>query len=359
MPIIKIVCAVLVLHLSLPAMADSLSGFTYMSPKGKNAYWKALPVKICPAPLLPIEIKGSLHEAAKVWNQTFGKEIFNTDCLAPTSKYIEGDGATHGVYWITSGFEKFTDKTSLARTMVDFDDAGEIIDSDILLNGEYYDWHGLPIDAQTIFVHELGHVLGLKHFFLSLDSAMNYFPYVSGYQHREIGEYEKIVISNLYLKKEIKAPEYLKYFFSGDTDKATRTLEAQKNITVESLYALAYLYKAQKKFNLAKLSLKKILEAQPKYPGIHQLLGDAQWSLNDEAGAEKEFLLSLEADPKNYETMANLGSIYLHKGDQKKSVEYFKKSLAIQPAHWLACGILFEQTKEEKYQACRLKYGPK
>jgi hypothetical protein len=78
----------------------------------------------CPSKNVPAVIQKALAEASHVWNQTLNEAI---------------------------------------------------LDADIVLNAQYYDWSKLPMDAQTILIHELGHVLGLKHFFLNIDSAMNYY----------------------------------------------------------------------------------------------------------------------------------------------------------------------------------------
>ena len=149
----------IILYSSSAVFASSpLAGFTYMSPTGKNTIWEKLPVKICVSTKVPENIQKQFSEAVKVWNDAFQKEIFST-CEIVDGVYKEGDATTHGVYWITSGFEKITDKTSFARTEVDFENSGKIRDSDILLNGQYYDWASVTVDAQTILIHELGHVL--------------------------------------------------------------------------------------------------------------------------------------------------------------------------------------------------------
>lgn len=345
--------------LSLNASAKGqLFGFTYMAPNGKNAVWDKLPVKLCISLEIPKAIREQFSEAALVWNKTFKKEIFDTSCQLTGAKYAEGNSAVHGVYWVTSGFEKLTEKTSLARTVVEFDDSGKMHDADILLNGQYYDWSSLPIDAQTVLVHELGHVLGLKHFFLSLDSAMNYYPYVAGYVHRTIGEYERLVVSAMYLQSKAKVPAYLRSFFSGQIGSAISHLEKRKMKTSKEYYALGVLYKSDKKFDAAKTNFRKALESNLNADYIRLQLGDVLWSLNEVTAAETEFLKVLEENPKSYEALANLGSIYLSKGDSKKGIEFLKKSLTFQPAHWAACALLFKETKDEKYNACAIKYGP-
>ncbi len=331
--------------------AGTLSNFTYMSPTKQNIFWDKLPVKICPAKTLPPAIINSLINATKIWNTAFNKEIFSTVCPIVSPLFGESDPSVHGVYWVIEGFEKYTDKTSLARTLVEYEDSGKMHDADILLNGQYYDWTSLNIDPETVLIHELGHVLGLKHFFLSLNSSMNHYPYVAGYVHRTIGDYERIVISNLYTNSKLEVPPYMQYFFNGDIPKAINELEGFKFKTPEYLYSLAYLYKIQNKFGLAKSNLVKLLENRPHDTFLRQQFGEVLWNMNDLPSAEMEFQRVIKENPKSYEALANLGSIYSDKGESQKAVAYLKKSIAIQPTHWVACAILFKLTREENFKS--------
>lgn len=345
--------------LSLHAWGISpLPGFTYMSPQQQNVVWKKLPIQICLSKDVPTPVGNLLSKAQDTWNKTFQRKIFTSGCTLKSSTFREEDSENHGVYWIKASFETFTDKTSLARTIVQYDDGGSISDADILLNGQYYDWQKLPIDAETVFLHELGHVLGLKHFFLDLNSAMNYFPYVSGYKQRSLGEYESIVFNTLYAGDAPPIPDYLKSYFAGRHSETIHDLEQIPTKGLSEFYALAVIYKAARKFDLAKKNFELVLAQMPQSALVRQQYADTLWSGGDNAGAEKEFLKTISIDPKNYESYANLGSLYLKKGETKKSIEFLKKSLSLQPAHWLACELLFEQTKEPKYQQCRRKFGP-
>lgn len=354
---------ILIFSLSNLSHSNDIANFTYMTADSKNVKWQKLPVKLCLSKEIPTILKEQFLKSVRTWNDTFQTQLFDASCEIKDKTYSEGQETVHGVYWIKNNFEKFTEKTSLARTLVEYEENGQIHDVDILLNAQFYDWDKVAVDPQTVFIHELGHVLGLKHFFISLNSAMNYYPYVSGYVHRSIGEYETLVINKLYLNKKINVPPYLKYYFLGEFDKTIGEIKKNKKLSWEEEYVLAYIYKSQKNNTLAKSSFERTLEKAPKngvqVEYIRQQFGDLLWSMGELEAAKKEFQSVIRSNSKNYEALANLGAIALSENNKKLGLEFLKKSLSVHPANWPACTLLHRETKEEAYNTCIVKYGPK
>jgi len=186
---------------------------------------------------------------------------------------------------------------------------------------------------------------------------MNYYPYVTGYQHHKIGKYEKTVIGNLYKKKNVTIPRYLKYYFMKKYEEAIKVLN-QGDKDFQSEYALGFLLKKKKRYDKAIRHFKLALTMRSKSILTRYSLADSYWSLGKEKKAEEEFSKILVMRPNHYESLMNLGVIHLKAGKFKLASAYLKKVLKIQPMHWAACELLFELTSEKKYQKCVSLYKP-
>ncbi|HVJ64929.1 MAG TPA: hypothetical protein VM901_06715 [Bdellovibrionota bacterium] len=334
------------------------TGFTQMSPTGQNVRWAQLPLQICPSAELPAAVRAEVEPAAEIWNQHFGQKIFRVDCAAKDRVYNEQNLTEHGIYWSKKDFAKLTDKTVLARTLLQFDDAGTLLDGDIVLNGEYYEWSRLPIDARTVIAHELGHLLGLKHYFLALDSVMNYYPYLSGYRHHRIGTYETLTVNALYFNKSSAAPNFMQLYFA---DQAKAALDALLKIKTKSFgdhYAIGTLATSLGDRAVARSHFEAAQKLDPNSTIAELKVAESLWAAGETAGAEAQLNKLIGRDKRNYEAFADLGGIMLQRGDREGATRAFKRSLEIQPAHWRVCELLQELTQEKTYAACVKRYGP-
>ncbi len=340
-------------------MPNAHSQMTYTTDSGLPIKWKSLPVKICVHESVPRKQRQAMMKAMEVWNQAFPKPLFATPCESktPLNKIEKIDD--HSIYWVTHDFHQFTEKTSLARTIYEFDQkTGEMTDTDIVINAEYFNWDRTNADLKTVMIHELGHVLGLRHHFISRESVMNYFPYLSGYRSKGFGEYEKNAIAELYFEKPWQIPNYLKKHFANDRAGAIQSLKEIKNPGTDQVFSLATMLKTEKKYQEAVEQFQVFLRLNPQDEIALYQLGDTQWGANQLPEAIKTFESVLKINPHHYESAANLGFIYLQKGDQKKAKEYLVKALANNPSHFVACQLLFGITKNKKYKDCFKRFSP-
>ena len=334
------------------------AGFTQMSPTGQNVRWAQLPLQICPSAVLPAAVRAEVAPAAEIWNQHFGQKIFRVDCAAKDRAYDEQNLTEHGIYWAKKDFAKLTDKTVLARTLLQFDDAGNLLDGDIVLNGENYEWSRQTIDARTVIAHELGHLLGLKHYFLALDSVMNYYSYLSGYTHHRIGAYETLTVNALYFKKTSPAPSFMQLYFGDQPQAALDALLKVKTKSFADHYAIGVLATSTGDRALARTHFEAALKLDPQSKMAELKVAESLWSAGDTAGAEAQLNKLIARDSRNYEAHADLGGILLQRGDRTGAQRAFERSLEIQPAHWRVCELLHGLTQAKRYADCVKRYGP-
>lgn len=134
---------------------------------GERITWQGnLPVVFQIHESFPKKFIPAIESAAKKWEVAVGRPLFKiiTDPLVSGPNSSARDNANI-IYFIK---EWEADKPQeQARTIIHW--VGDLIkESDILVNGKFKYYWGQDVDFQAvnieaIFVHEFGHVLGLKH----------------------------------------------------------------------------------------------------------------------------------------------------------------------------------------------------
>jgi len=133
---------------------------------GERISWKGnVPVKLAVHESVPFEYREAIAAAADKWNQVSGRQLLVIDSVVGGPPEARKDGAN--VIYMNPTWE--ADKGSeQGRTSI-YWTGNQIRETDIRLNGanfNYY-WQNVPatggVNIEALVLHEMGHVLGLKH----------------------------------------------------------------------------------------------------------------------------------------------------------------------------------------------------
>lgn len=147
------------------------------------------------------------------------------------------------ISWVEEGWKDLSFNPpagALAVTITTFDyGKGEIIDADILFNGDYFQWANVDtesesfnIDIENIATHEIGHFFGLDHssdnpFEVNdryADATMYYAAVPGDISGRSIEDDDLFAIIHLYPKDDDQVPEPGIYSISVETGKNTEKI---------------------------------------------------------------------------------------------------------------------------------------
>ncbi len=136
------------------------------------------------------------------------------------------------------------------------------------------------------------------------------------------------------LKRYPSDPEIL---FQSSRLHADRAYELMSQLmqrapdSVWSYYATAEVHESLQHYDLAIAEYKKILEIDPRMPGIHFRLGRAILRSSKEAdavdGALKEFEQELAVTPENADADYEIGEIYRQRGKFGSAIEHFSRAV--------------------------------
>ncbi|MNT28287.1 Matrixin [compost metagenome] len=162
---VTLILSVMTLQACAPKSQDDC-GFV-QNVYGERVSWKGeIPIKLYIHESVPEEFVPALTAAAKTWEDKIGHKLFEIDtktrvkgALAPAR-----DGQ-NVIYWMNSWEENKASQQ--ARTSV-YSVGDQIKEADMRVNDADYNFYwqasaAKGINIEAIFLHELGHVLGLKH----------------------------------------------------------------------------------------------------------------------------------------------------------------------------------------------------
>jgi predicted Zn-dependent protease len=131
---------------------------------GQRVSWKqSLPIKMYIDPTYPQEYETVLRDAAQKWEDVVGRTLFVFE--RATQATTPGKDSRNIVYWVSpwSLEQSLEAMTSLSWMN------NQLTEADLKVDAQYFNFFvdtpatNKDVHLQSLLVHELGHVLGLKH----------------------------------------------------------------------------------------------------------------------------------------------------------------------------------------------------
>ncbi len=137
---------------------------------GRRISWKdTRPVVIYLSTSWPAEFVETAKRAAKAWDDALGYQVLSIDLDSQAVGSTSEKDFKNGLYWHTDWPEEKNTIQALTRTI---SSENKFIDSDIKVNAKNFQYYDLSstdpkqVHLESLLIHEMGHLLGLKHFLI-------------------------------------------------------------------------------------------------------------------------------------------------------------------------------------------------
>ena len=167
------VLSILMVGCSKAPEPEDACNFVQNSQKQRVSWKSSVPVPLYLHKSIPLEYRSAFYDAVARWETRWGRRLFDIVGI----DYRDGTASQDGrsvIYWSEEWSEDR--RQEQARTTI-FWRNDRITEADMKVNAKNYDYYSKEVETGTVhleslIIHELGHVLGLKHIDKT-DSVMN------------------------------------------------------------------------------------------------------------------------------------------------------------------------------------------
>lgn len=151
---------------SLPPAKESC-GFVQNTYGHRLSWQESSPINLYVHSSFPTELRPAIRSAAKQWELAMGRPMFNIiDQIPISGPNVSSEDGKNIIYYMDKW--ETNKPNEQARTIIYW--VGDLIrETDIRINAKNFKYYWRPpapspaINIEAILIHEMGHVLGLKH----------------------------------------------------------------------------------------------------------------------------------------------------------------------------------------------------